>query len=48
MMKQYMKNKSRFLQKEEQLSRIAELFSKKNLRPSEVLVFLLIDRKSVV
>ena len=42
MMKQYMKNKSRFLQKEEQLSRIAELFSKKNLRPSEVLVLLLI------
>lgn len=42
MMKQYMKNKSRFLQKEEQLSRIVELFSKKNLRPSEVLVFLLI------
>ena len=42
MMKQYMKNKSRFLQKEEQLSRIAELFSKKILRPSEVLVFLLI------
>ena len=29
MMKQYMKNKSLFLQKEELLSRIAELFSKK-------------------
>ena len=35
MMKQYMKNKSLFLQKEELLSRIAELFSKKILRPSE-------------
>lgn len=34
MMKQYMKNKSLFLQKEELLSRIAELFSKKILRPS--------------
>ena len=32
-MKQYMKNKSLFLQKEELLSRIAELFSKKILRP---------------
>ncbi len=42
MMKQYMKNKSLFLQKEELLSRIAELFSKKILRPSGVLVFLLI------
>ena len=41
MMKQYMKNKSLFLQKEELLSRIAELFSKKILRPSGVLVFLL-------
>ena len=41
-MKQYMKNKSLFLQKEELLSRIAELFSKKILRPSGVLVFLLI------
>lgn len=42
MMKQYMKNKSLFLQKEELLSRIAELFSKKILRSSGVLVFLLI------
>ena len=42
MMKQYMKNKSRFLQKEEQLSRIAEQLSKKILPPSGVLVFLLI------
>ena len=42
MMKQYMKNKSLFLQKEELLSRIAELFPKKILRPSGVLVFLLI------
>ena len=40
-MKQYMKNKSLFLQKEELLSRIAELFSKKILLPSGVLVFLL-------
>ena len=38
MMKQYMKNKSLFLQKEELLSRIAELFSKKILRSSGVLV----------
>ena len=42
MMKQYMKNKSRFLQKEEQLSKIAELFSKKILSPSGVPGFLLI------
>ena len=41
MMKQYMKIKV-FLQKEELLSRIAELFSKKILRSSGVLVFLLI------